>query len=99
MLLGFRHEEFQNFVTYFSVLRQMVRVGIRSGLIGLRLARLSRCSLFGRSAFAGWRGGKRKGVALLECGDVAGGLFAVRADLQQIEFENRNSIRNKFSQR
>ena len=58
---------------------------------------------FSGGGFAsGARGGrrrKREGIALLESEDVAFGLRAVGADLQQIEFENGNCVGNKFGKR
>ena len=55
-------------------------------------------SSFAGGARNGWRG-KRKGIALFERENVAFGLGATGTDLQQIEFENGNGIRNKFGER
>jgi len=100
MLFRFGDEEVQHFRGNIVVIRQIIRevaFGLWRGIA------LLRTRIGGR--FIGKRGrgdghpSERECVAVLERGNVIDRFIAVRADLQQIKFENGDGVRQKLGER
>ncbi len=99
MLFGFGNEKFKDLIGHFTILRQRVRE--RSGRENRRdrLALAHGFDALIRGCFSGRRRRKRESIALLECGDVARSLRTAGTDLQEVEFEHGDRVRNKFGER
>ena len=102
MFFGFGLEEFQNLIWDFIIGGQ--RVEIRASgvlLVGLRRMLLdgllvnSLLPIIQRRGF----GGECETIALLEPCDVFKAFFTSVADLEQVGFEDRNSVGKKFRER
>ena len=100
MLFGFRNKEFEHLLRNLAIFRQKIderstlRKNLRNGF-GVR-----RVIVGGVLRGELRRGGrKRKAVALLERRNVTGSFSSVGRDLQQIELEHGDGIRQKFSER
>ena len=100
MLFCFRDEKVQYFPGNIVIFRQIVRQIAFGRMQGIaRFGPLAGGQIISKRGWGRWHASECKCVAMLECGNVIGGFAAVRTDLQQVKFKNRDRVRQELGER